>query len=268
MAKLPLLRVSHLQEFPHIPTRPQDAPVRQHKEEPAAEEAQLSPWWQWVLPPHCSDLPPDGKQHVLSQTRVTGCSNKWQHQDWQRGRENAWGNSPDWMQLVGCRRENKMLQVQEGIWNHSYFPQRWASACSPSCQERCTAFTVIAPEMSKSPLPLPPLTFPWEHKHATQGDRPKAQLPHVPSAMDILISWGCAHSASQLFIRFSPNFWHLAPQKRSYTSIHLVPHGFLWLFWLTLKGTAGVERDLNFSHQERAVLASLSQPRDTCAKER
>lgn len=37
----------------------------------------------------------------------TGCSSKWQ-----RGTDIAWGSTPNWMQLVGCRRKNKMLQVE------------------------------------------------------------------------------------------------------------------------------------------------------------
>lgn len=146
----------------------------------------------------------------------------------------------------------------------SFFPHGWASACSPSCQACWTAFTGIAPEMSKSPLSLPAQTFPWEHK---PGQSDRLSCPSIPPAVGILKQclrmW--THSKSIIPSLLSQLLADDTPKKRLY--FNPVLHEFLWLFWLTLKGTADVERDLNCSHQERAVLSSLSQPRDTCAKE-
>lgn len=249
----------------HIPARPQDAPVRQHKEEPAAEEAQLSPWWQWVLPPHFSDSPPDGKQHVLSQTRVTAYKNKCQHQNWQRGRDIAWGNTPDWVQLVGCRKENKMLQVEEGIWNHPFFlTDEHQPVLHPAKHDALLSLWLLLKCLSLH-FPFQPRFFPESISLARVTDSAAPASPQQWTSWSN--AWGCEYTASQLFLLFSPNFWQMTPQRRGCTSIHPVLHEFLWLFWLTLKGTADVERDLNCSHQERAVLSSLSQPRDTSAKE-
>lgn len=90
------------------------------------------------------------------------------------------------MQLAGCRREDKMLQVEEGIWNHPFFPHGWATACSAPCQACCTAFTAIAPEMSKSPLSPLAQTFPREHKPAHRVTDQRLSCPSIPSAMNIL----------------------------------------------------------------------------------
>lgn len=97
----------------------------------------------------------------------------------------------------------------------SFFPHGWASACSPSCQTCWTAFTGIAPEMSKSPLSLPAQTFPWEHK---PGQSDRLSCPSIPPAVGILKQclrmW--THSKSIIPSLLSQLLADDTPKKRLY----------------------------------------------------